>query len=98
MSSAGGLIHVMPVVFGRVLIGHVKFGSMSLWSPLNRFECLVALKFDRVLLVSSQMSGWSRHLCLVAPSMFGRAIYVWSRHYQCLGLIISCLNLVSDLL
>ncbi len=62
------------MVFGRVHVGRVKFGSMSLWLPLNRFECLVALKFDRVLLVSSQMSGWSRHLCLVAPSMFGRVI------------------------
>ncbi len=36
------------MVFGRVHVGRVKFGSMSLWSPLNRFECLVALKFDRV--------------------------------------------------
>jgi len=81
------------MVFGRVHVGRVKFGSMSLWSPLNRFECLVALKFDRVLLVSSQMSGWSRHLCLVASLPMFRAYNKLSKS----GLRFALAPLVSEL-
>jgi hypothetical protein len=81
------------MVFRRLNIGRVFFGRM-LTLIVPSIKCLVGtLKFDRVLLVSSQMSGWSRHLCLVASLPIFRAYNELPKS----GLRFALVALVSEL-
>ncbi len=80
---------VGAMVFPRVHVPRVNFGSVL---PSSHVRQIVSFKTCILLARNKGSSINPSHLHVA------RAIYVWSRCDQCLGLIISCPNLVSDLL
>jgi hypothetical protein len=86
------------MVFGRVHVGRVKFGHLKFGRTLNGISHWHPAVWSRlnslIGFISSEVSVWSRHLCLVMPLPMFRAYNKVSKS----GLRFALAALVSELL